>query len=526
MKKALFLMVLLALLGMTQLGAQGYEYVPFVREGVKWVYCYTNVGDDYRPADPNLAYGIVYLTLEIKGDTIINGESYKAMHKYYGDAINEENDTIPIYLREEGQIVYGIVPDGKTFPDCPIGNRFEGAYFFEKLYDGKEFILYDFNDPEAYWNAEANNEENMDYYEPLSIDIISIGSNLAKRHVGRMGSQDFYQIEGIGVDASGSGYTLFPFRPMATGVDTYFQLSHVIEDGEIIYKSVNYKAPDPDGYEYVPLVREGVKWINERVEVNNGDTTCYYYTYELKGHYSYPAWDGDGPSGSDEAKACHYYLGSKIDDDNDSIIASLGPDGIFRTSCYYNYALEKISDENRNLIKRMFYVDIDDGETLYFMCHNSPSYAVDLYLRLQLEPTILTSENFMMAEPITIEGYECNRIVYLDEQGKPKAYLVEGIGFDSYDMGDLLTPFTRKPDPTADHQEWCGLSHVVKDGQIIYKGLRYRDNVHVGINEVVTDVPQRQLDGNYYNLMGQPVGKDVPTVPGIYIHQGKKILVR
>ena len=93
-------------------------------------------------------------------------------------------------------------------------------------------------------------------------------------------------------------------------------------------------------------------------------------------------------------------------------------------------------------------------------------------------------------------------------------------------MGDLLTPFTRKPDPTADHQEWCGLSHVVKDGQIIYKGLRYRDNVHVGINEVVTDVPQRQLDGNYYNLMGQPVGKDVPTVPGIYIHQGKKILVR
>ena len=45
--------------------------------------------------------------------------------------------------------------------------------------------------------------------------------------------------------------------------------------------------------DYLPFVREGVKWINERVEVNNGDTTCYYYTYELKGHYSYPAWDGD-----------------------------------------------------------------------------------------------------------------------------------------------------------------------------------------------------------------------------------------
>jgi hypothetical protein len=67
------------------------------------------------------------------------------------------------------------------------------------------------------------------------------------------------------------------------------------------------------------------------------------------------------------------------------------------------------------------------------------------------------------------------------------------------------------------------LSHVIEDGEIIFR--RYEQPQTV-INEVVADVPQRQLDGNYYNLMGQPVGKDVPTVPGIYIHQGKKILVR
>ncbi len=33
--------------------------------------------------------------------------------------------------------------------------------------------------------------------------------------------------------------------------------------------------------------------------------------------------------------------------------------------------------------------------------------------------------------------------------------------------------FTRKPDPNADYQEWCGLSHVIKDGKIIYKGMCY-----------------------------------------------------
>ena len=43
MKKTL-LISFLALLGMTQAVAQEYEYVPFVREGVKWVYYI----DDYN----------------------------------------------------------------------------------------------------------------------------------------------------------------------------------------------------------------------------------------------------------------------------------------------------------------------------------------------------------------------------------------------------------------------------------------------------------------------------------------------
>ena len=38
-----FVFSMLALLGMTQAAAQDYEYVPFVREGVKWVYKITNL---------------------------------------------------------------------------------------------------------------------------------------------------------------------------------------------------------------------------------------------------------------------------------------------------------------------------------------------------------------------------------------------------------------------------------------------------------------------------------------------------
>ncbi|MBQ6167533.1 MAG: hypothetical protein IJK41_08945 [Muribaculaceae bacterium] len=103
---------------------------------------------------------------------------------------------------------------------------------------------------------------------------------------------------------------------------------------------------------------------------------------------------------------------------------------------------------------------------------------------------------------------------------------MEGIGFDSRDIGDLLTPFTRRPDPNADYQEWCGLSHVVKDGKVIYKGMRYNPNNRTGIDEVVEDKVSRPLDPRYYDLMGRAVGTEVPTTPGIYIHQGRKIVVR
>jgi hypothetical protein len=85
----------------------------------------------------------------------------------------------------------------------------------------------------------------------------------------------------------------------------------------------------------------------------------------------------------------------------------------------------------------------------------------------------LNDDNFVAVEPVVIDGRTCSRYAYLGEDGEPLAYVIEGIGFDSRDMGDLLTPFTRRPDPDADYQEYWGLSHVIKDGKIIYKGMRY-----------------------------------------------------
>ena len=231
--------------------------------------------------------------------------------------------------------------------------------------------------------------------------------------------------------------------------------------------------------------------------------------------------------------ALYYYTGNSLDTEQDSLIAGLS-DGypyLYEVSFFRNHAYDAVKTEGRNMIELPMYTD-GGTRTLYQF---GGWGLIDFFLMIQEwthefnpeQEVFLTSENFTEVEPIEIEGHSCSRYAYVKENGDTMCYVVEGIGFDSRNMGDLLTPFTREPDPNADYQEYCGLCHVIKDGQIIYKGMRYDPGNMTGIDEVVADKPQaRQVDDNYYNLMGQPVGKDVPTAPGIYIHHGKKIVVR
>lgn len=271
--------------------------------------------------------------------------------------------------------------------------------------------------------------------------------------------------------------------------------------------------------DYLPIVREGVQWVNEKVIVNNGDTTCYYYKYEFSGTDS--IW-------LKVNHALYYYTGDHLDVERDSLIAGLqeGLYGNDYVTSLRNNSLIKAAWDGRKLLQ--FDVWKDGGTTLLYRLGNhscddyyldiiewSHSYGSDLYL---------TTDNFIEVEPITIEGIECERYAYIGEYGDTLAYVVEGIGFDSRDMGDLLTPFIRKLNPTTQYQDWWGLSHVLKDGKIIYKGMRYREGAFDGINEVVIE-KACPMDDNYYNMMGQPVGKVVPTTPGIYIHHGQKICV-
>ena len=291
---------------------------------------------------------------------------------------------------------------------------------------------------------------------------------------------------------------------------------------------ITQAAAQWDGSDYLPIVREGVKWVNEKVIINHGDTTSYYYTYEFNGKDSV----GSNDMSAHLDNALYYYTGNSLDTEQDSLIAGLS-DGypyLYEVSFFRNHAYDAVKTEGRNMIELPMYTD-GGTRTLYRF---GGWGLIDFFLMIQEwthefnpeQEVFLTSENFTEVEPIEIEGHSCSRYAYVKENGDTMCYVVEGIGFDSRNMGDLLTPFTREPDPDADYQEYCGLCHVVKDGKIIYKGMRYTPDNMTGIDEVVAEKPQaRQVDDNYYNLMGQPVGKTLPTTPGIYIHHGNKICV-
>ena len=282
----------------------------------------------------------------------------------------------------------------------------------------------------------------------------------------------------------------------------------------------------------LPIVREGVKWVNEKVIVDHGDTTRYYYNYEIYGDFDdFSSDENDFAYIGLGHKACFYYTGDELDVNTDSLIAGL-KSTIYSTFCGRNYAY----DAANHIISLGFIGHETWMYSFYEVSYEDTNFnIVEFYLESQdvlgysgvyPRDPYLTHDNFTEVEPVEIEGKTCRRWSIVGNDGDTLAYVVEGIGFDSRDMGDLLTPFTLRPDPDADHQEWCGLSHVVKDGEIIYKGMRYRSDVHVGIDEAVADRTGRTLDGNYYDLTGRNVGKEVPATPGIYIHQGKKIVVR
>ena len=254
MKKTLFLSFV-AMLGFTQAVAQEYEYVPFVREGVKWVYCIDNSYDEafsetYLP----IPAGTSYYSFEMKGEAEFDGKHYKPVILYYIDEAGKEiaQEIIPVYLREEDKVVYAYHPDGMTYLQCPVGyggfadyNGWTSFFYPMDYFNNEEFILYDFNHPETFYQPLVNylGQGGFDYMAYLRTDFVAIGEHSCKQHSYKgYGDTENVIIEGIGCNGIGC-MPLCYFPILTTGMDIGYWLSHVIENGEIVYKGERYREP-------------------------------------------------------------------------------------------------------------------------------------------------------------------------------------------------------------------------------------------------------------------------------------------
>lgn len=131
--KKIILIITLVLASWSGISAQTSDdiYTPLVREGSEWVY-YSNVLGDYYK-------------LYIMGDTIVNGNTYKVIHRFGSHP--EYNDipttTTHAIIREENKCVYANRVDM-----CNYINNVSGELYNSET---QESLLYDFNNLEHFY---------------------------------------------------------------------------------------------------------------------------------------------------------------------------------------------------------------------------------------------------------------------------------------------------------------------------------------------------------------------------------------
>ena len=157
------------------------DYVPLVRENVRWEYLY-NVKDIHSDESSETPFWI-----EIKGDTTITGTDYKKCIAW-----SEQCDTT----------VLGLIREDVSS---------KRVYLYDSFAENHELLLYDFNDIENSWGLQWLSLSDYD----ITIEQCQLSAGNAKCHKFSETSDKssfFCIIEGIGFVSNGiskySGYLL------------------------------------------------------------------------------------------------------------------------------------------------------------------------------------------------------------------------------------------------------------------------------------------------------------------------------
>lgn len=180
-----------------------FKYVPLVREGVQWTYYQDSMfGLPIEQID----------TYEFKGDLIHNNTTYKKL-------LVNGNPKCVALMREADKKVY-IIYD----------SDYEGIDMEKGEFDD-EYLLYDFNIEGA----------GYDEYFEASSEVSQIAINGKLRQQYKYNNNESI-IEGIGF--ASSNMTFFAPYGVFPPDGSRYGLSHVLENGEIVYKGPRYNDCD------------------------------------------------------------------------------------------------------------------------------------------------------------------------------------------------------------------------------------------------------------------------------------------
>ena len=457
MKKITFL--LLGLLFMTSASADENEYVPLVREGVKWVEYYNNSIENTQWVK----------SYQFFGNTEIGGNVYSNLYATDGISSNlSQNDSPVAYVREQNKQVF-IIPINLEIDGCVMSNEELG-----------EYIIYDFNDITAPYTIDEG------FMQPVTTEQMPYGDNMVNLYT--LGNGISKKIaEGIGC----LDYVFYNPWPMILPDGSHYSLAWFEDNGQIIYKGEDYDAAIDYLSEqtYVPLVREGVVW--EYVGYyhdwpEDGYEKIQLYTLEFNGttvingktYYNIYRTYYDKQGNAKEP-----FLAAYVREEGKLVTAieSYVPGGSINDYYWWDIP-ETLYDFN----KPMF---LPEGAEYAFI-----NYPISEYCMAG------TYQEFEVEIGQTMrKGYQ---IIAYDFPDDPEWSFktIEGIGVDC-GFGDLLIPYRTY---YTSINPMSSLSAVYENGELVYQGCGYDEAQELKNFDAITTVASdKQVESvRYYNLAG------------------------
>jgi hypothetical protein len=263
--------------------------------------------------------------------------------------------------------------------------------------------------------------------------------------------------------------------------------------------------------DYRPLVQEGVKWVYcyDNVVNNNSEPNYELYTMEFSG-----TTELNGKTYHN----CYHYTNPKLDPLAEVPVAWVREEGK-RVYAVFNGEFtckDAVYIGAKSLLKKSDDFETS-GEYLVYDFDDVETYAANV----KVKSLAVGSQDV-----VSLGNWQANRYNLVVAEGGAEDIaiaLIEGVGVDAewgY-QGNLICPFTLLPNGHVTMTK--GLSHVTDAaGNVLYKGSFY--DYYTALEDVKAKV-QQCCENQYYNLMGQPVAHP-EAAPGIYIRDGKKVLVR